>query len=200
MQPNDPDNRPSDLNASTVSGCGRPSMVLYYNPKTGQRHLDEFIWGLLPHDNPDPNTAVRPISASAETVATHPLFAAAFRDRRAIIPMSVYYHRGWTRGSKAVFAISRRDGEPMAIAGLWEAFRWPDGTITRTYCIITAEAKSLISPIQDRMLVVLEKADWPLWLGEQPGNPTRLLRPPESDILECKLTNEGRPRPQRRLF
>ena len=50
--------------------------------------------------------------ARAETVATHPLFASAFRDRRAIVPMSVYYQRRWTAGSKQLFAISRSDGEP----------------------------------------------------------------------------------------
>ena len=200
MPPSDPDNRPSDLDAGSAHGRGRPGMVLRYNPKTGQRHLDELVWGLLPHDTQDPNTAVRPINARAETVAAHPLFAPAFRERRAIVPMSVYYQRRWTGGSKEVFAISRKDGEPMAVAGLWEAFRWPDGTITRTYCIITSESNSLISPIHDRMLIVLEKEDWPVWLGDQPGDPSLLLHPAAPEILQCKPTGEGRPKPQRRLF
>lgn len=200
MQPNDANNGPSDLDAGAAHGRGRPGAVLRYNPKTGQRHLDDLIWGLLPHNTQDPNTAVRPINARAETVATHPLFASAFRDRRAIIPMSVYYQRRWTKGSKEVFAISRIDGEPMAVAGLWEAFRWPDGTITRTYCLITTDANSLLSPIHDRMLVVLEKADWPVWFGERPGDPAELLRPPAPDILECKPTSEGRQKPRRSLF
>ena len=71
------------------------------------------------------------------------MFASAFRDRRAIVPMSVYYQRQTIGGSKHVFAIFLRDGEPMAVAGLWESFRLPDGTITRTYCIITTNANSL---------------------------------------------------------
>jgi len=49
----------------------------------------------------------------------------------------------------------------MAVAGLWEAIRWPARKISRTYCIITTEANSLVAPIHD-MFVVLEKADWPL--------------------------------------
>ena len=200
MPPGDPDNRPSDLDAGSAHGRRRPGAVLRYNPRTRQRHLDELVWGLLPHDTQDPNTAIRPINARAETVATHPLFASAFRDRRAIVPMSVYYQPRWTGGSKEVFAISRKDGEPMAVAGLWEAFRWPDGTITRTYCIITSEPNSLISPIHDRILIVLETEDWPVWPGEQPGDPSLLLRPPAPKILQCKPTGEGRPKPQRRLF
>ena len=157
MRPSDPDNRPMDLDAGTAHGRERPGQVLRYNPKTAQRHLDELVWGLLPHDAKDPNTAARPINARAETVVTHPLFAPAFRDRRAIVPMSVYYQRRWTAGSKQIYANSRSDGEPMAVAGLWEAFRWPDGTITRTYCVITIAANSLIAPIHDRMLIVLER-------------------------------------------
>lgn len=200
MQPSDPDNRPSDLDAGTAHGRGRPGLVLRYNPKTGQRHLDELIWGLLPHDTEDANAAVRPINARAETIATHPLFASAFRDRRALVPMSVYFQQRWTGGLKEVFAISRRDGEPMAVAGLWEAFRSPDGAITRTYCIITTEPNSLIAPVHDRMLIVLEKADWPVWLGEQPGDPSQLLRPPAPEILECKPTGQRLAKPQRRLF
>jgi putative SOS response-associated peptidase YedK len=39
----------------------------------------------------------------------------------------------------------------MALAGLWEAFKWPNGDITRTYCIITTEANSLVAPIHNRM-------------------------------------------------
>jgi putative SOS response-associated peptidase YedK len=200
MQPSDPNGRPSDLDAGTAHGRGRPGMVLRYNPKTGQRHLDELVWGLLPHDTKDPNTAVRPINARAETLAMHPMFASAFRDRRAIVPMSVYYQRRWTGGSQQVFAISRTDGEPMAVAGLWEAFRWPDGTITCTYCIITTEPNSLVAPVHDRMLVVLEKADWPVWLGEQAGDPALLLRPPAADILQCKPTGERGVRSQRSLL
>jgi putative SOS response-associated peptidase YedK len=197
---NDPDDQPRDLDAGVAHGRGRPGTVLRYNPKTGQRHLDELIWGLLPHDTQELDTALRPINARAETVATHPLFASAFRDRRAIIPMSVYYQRRRTGGPTEVFAISRKDGEPMAVAGLWEAFRGPDGAITRTYCIITTEANSVISPIHDRMLLVLEKADWPQWLGEVPGDPSLLLRPVAPEVLQCKQASNGRRKSHRRLF
>jgi putative SOS response-associated peptidase YedK len=38
----------------------------------------------------------------------------------------------------------------MAFAGLWEAFKWPNGDITRSYCIITTDANSLVAPIHDR--------------------------------------------------
>jgi putative SOS response-associated peptidase YedK len=88
----------------------------------------------------------------------------------------------------------------MWVAGLWEAIRWPAGKITRTYCIITTEPNSLIAPIHDRMLVVLEKADWPVWLGELPGDPALLLRPAASDVLQCRPAGEREARSQRSLL
>jgi len=57
----------------------------------------------------------------------------------------------------------------MALAGLWDSFKWPTGDITPSYCIITTAANSLVVPIHNRMPVILEEEDWPVWLGEQPG-------------------------------
>ena len=173
--------------------------MLRWNPKTRERSVDQLVWGLLPHDTEDPANALRPIMARAETVATNPTFASAFRDRRAIVPMSLYYHRHSIGGSREIYKISRRDGDMMAVAGLWEAIRWPAGKITRTYCIITTEPNSLIAPTC-RMLVVLEKADWPMWLGEQPGDKTLLLRPPLADVLQCQPAGERDARSQRSLL
>jgi hypothetical protein len=36
--------------------------------------------------------------------------------------------------------MARQDEQLMAFAGLWEGFRWTDGTVTRSFCIITTDA------------------------------------------------------------
>jgi putative SOS response-associated peptidase YedK len=38
-------------------------------------------------------------------------------------------------------------------------------------------------PIQDRMPVIIEKADWPVWLGEAEGEAAGLLRSAPNDAL-----------------
>jgi putative SOS response-associated peptidase YedK len=96
--------------------------------------------GLLPHDTDNPAVASRPIHARAETVAELPMSADAFRHRRAIVPASDYYQRRTIGGAAQRFAIRRRDGQPMAIAGLWEAYVAVDRSVEKTYCIITVEA------------------------------------------------------------
>ena len=44
---------------------------------------------------------------------------------------------------------------------------------------------------QDRMPLVLEDGDLPLWLGETPGDPTTLLRAPAAGILKCRALTHG---------
>ena len=39
-----------------------------------------------------------------------------------------------------------------------------------TFATISTHANELLSPIQDRMSVIIEKADWPVWLGEAEGD------------------------------
>lgn len=72
--------------------------------------MDWLTWGLLPRGTLNPDTAPRPIHARAETVAEHPMFAGAFRHRRAIVPATEYYQRRTIGGPDQHFAISRRDG------------------------------------------------------------------------------------------
>ncbi len=165
------------------AGPGRRGRVIRRHPETGERHMDWLTWGLLPHGTANPAGAPRPLYARAETVATLPVFAEAFRRRRAIVPATAYYQRRTTAAPKRWFAIARRDGEPLAMAGLWAASVAPDGAMLRTYCLVTVAANADVAPIHDRMPLVLEAPDWPLWLGEQPGDPAALLHPSPAGVL-----------------
>jgi putative SOS response-associated peptidase YedK len=51
------------------------------------------------------------------------------------------------------------NGQPMAFAGLWEGFKWPDGTVLQTFTIVTTNANMMVAELQDRMLVFLEPED-----------------------------------------
>ena len=41
-----------------------------------------------------------------------------------------------------------------------------------------------MAPIHNRMPLMLEPADWPVWLGEEEGDPTALLRPADNTCSE----------------
>lgn len=159
------------------------SMVVRRHPGSGERHLDLLRWGLIPHFTKDPKGGRKPINARAEAAATSGMFREAFAMRRCIVPAAAFYE--WRKtGEKQPFAFARQDGQPIALAGLWEGWRDPDGQAVRTFLIITTAANEMMRPIHDRMPVVLEPEDWPAWLGEQDGDPSTLLRPPGEGVLK----------------
>jgi putative SOS response-associated peptidase YedK len=58
---------------------------------------------------------------------------------------------------------------------LWERWRNPsDGSILRSFTIVTGQPNALCAPIHDRMPVILPPAAWPLWLGEEEASPQEL--------------------------
>jgi putative SOS response-associated peptidase YedK len=89
----------------------------------------------------------------------------------------LFYEWQTTDGVKHPWAIARADGQPLVFAGLWEGWRGADGTIIRSYAIVTTTANETLQPLHERMPVVLEPPAWPLWLGETAGNPASLIRP-----------------------
>jgi putative SOS response-associated peptidase YedK len=90
------------------------------------------------------------------------------------------------------FAISRRDGGPFGVAGVWENWRDPlTSTWERTFAVITVPANALIAPIHDRMLALLPSEQFPRWLSDE-ADPHDLLVPFPEDQLAIK------PQPSRR--
>jgi putative SOS response-associated peptidase YedK len=59
----------------------------------------------------------------------------------------------------------------MMLAGLWDIWKVSGGETVRSFTIITTTANAAARAVHDRMPVVLERDNWPLWLGETEGNP-----------------------------
>ena len=158
-------------------------LTVRHNPKTGERALDLLRWGLVPHWAADPKSGASLANARAETVASKPSFRDAFARRRCIVPVDGFYE--WHRpesGPKQPYAFAHPANDagerpPLALAGLWEAWRGADGSILRTLSLVTTTANGVMAPVHDRMPVILAAEDWPVWLGERPGNAAALMRP-----------------------
>jgi putative SOS response-associated peptidase YedK len=159
------------------------AMAVRRHPDSGERRLDLLRWGLVPHFTKDLKAARRPINARAETVASSGMFRAALAARRCLVPADAFYEWRVLDGDKQPYAIARRDGQPMAFAGLWEGWRSPEGEVLRSFTIVTTTANATLRPLHERMPVVLEPADWPVWLGEASADPAALLRPAGEDVL-----------------
>jgi putative SOS response-associated peptidase YedK len=113
------------------------------------------------------------------------MFRGSFAARRCIIPAELFYEWKKVTCDKQPYAIGRADVMPLAFGGLWEGWRSPDGEVLRTFAIITTEANADMAKLHDRMPLVLEERDWRLWLGEEVGDPKRLLRPAPDGTLKA---------------
>ena len=151
------------------------AMVVRRHPETGQRHLDPLRWGLVPRWAKDASGAAKMINARAESVAEKSAFREAFRKRRCLVTADGFYEWRTDGKSKQAFAVALADGAPMALAGLWEGWRAPDGGILRTCTIVTTEANEKLAPMHHRMPVILPPEAWGRWLGEDPADEEELL-------------------------
>ena len=125
----------------------------------------------------------RPINARSETAAKSGMFKGALARRRCLVPADAFYEWKVVEGGKQPYAIARQDSQPIAFAGLWESYRWPDQAVTRSFTILTTTPNAEMAELHDRMPVILEQQDWPTWLGEVEGDHVALLRSAPDGLL-----------------
>ena len=156
----------------------------------GKRLIVQHRWGLIPSWAKDPTAFDgKTHNARAETVASKPAYRESFRRRRSLVPASAFYEwRRWD-GSRQPYAIVRRDGLPLALAGLWSSWRDPkSGRELLTCAMITTEANEVVGEIHDRMPVILTEDAWDLWLDPKVRDVAALetlLRPCPSDLIRA---------------
>ena len=156
----------------------------------GIRKVAVHHWGLVPFWAKSPAIGSKMINARAEGLAEKGAYKHAFRKRRCIVPADAFYEWRKVPGQKAKqpYAIERRDGEPIAFAGLWEQWRGGDDEwgALRSTTIITTDPNGLMATIHDRMPVILPPAAWEAWLD--PANDDlealgKLLVPAPEELL-----------------
>lgn len=156
-----------------------------------QREEGRFVelhrWGLVPSYAKNVSAGNRLINARAETIATTPAFRASFAKRRCIIPADGFYE--WRRegARKQPFLIHAADDRPLAFAGVWAPWRDPaGGDWVLSAAVVTTGANGLVGRLHDRMPVILEPSEWPIWADPEirdPGLLNDLLRPAADDLL-----------------
>ena len=148
---------------------------------SGSRRLRTMRWGLIPSWYKTPTDGPLIINARADTVAQKPAFREAIRQRRCILPANGFYE--WSagpNGSRLPWYITRSDGQPMVFAALYN--HW--GEID-TVATVTVEGGPNMAGIHDREPVILDPADWPLWLGEAGHGAALLMKPTAQGVLRA---------------
>jgi putative SOS response-associated peptidase YedK len=144
-------------------------LAVRFNPDDGRRHLDVMRWGLIPIWAKDRSLGNKLINARSEEVAETQAFREAFQKRRCLIPADGFYEWKKVAAGKEPYAIVPAEGEPVfAFAGLWDRWRDPaTQEVVRSCSIITGPPNELLSPIHDRMPIILDRAEWGKWLGDE---------------------------------
>jgi putative SOS response-associated peptidase YedK len=147
------------------------------------RRLRPMRWGFVPHWYKAVNGGPLLINARAETIAEKPAFREACRTRRCLIAADGFYE--WERHEGAVplpWYVTRADHTPMVFGGIWQDWGPPDAR-QATCAIVTTAANAAMARIHDRLPVILDPADWPLWLGEAGKGAATLMTATGEDTL-----------------
>jgi len=151
----------------------------------------EFVrmrWGLIPRwwSKPLKEMRVATFNARAETVQEKPFFRDAFKRNRCLMPISGYYEWKNTPDGKQPYYFTRRDGQPMTIASLWDA--WHDKSENKqieSCAMVITEPNKFVADIHDRMPVILEREHFETWMRtDDPREATDLMKPAGEGVLQ----------------
>ena len=164
--------------------------------ENGQRVTEEMFWGFTnPYGKPL-------INARIETIKEKPLFSAAFKRQRCVMPADCFYEWIKEQGKrKQPIRFSNKTDKLLYLAGIWKDSMDATGRI-KVCAICTSAPNSLVAPIHDRMPLALTPDKVEMWLagGELNGRdyekfkvpyPAELLKSIELDTYVNNVNHEG---------
>jgi putative SOS response-associated peptidase YedK len=168
--------------------------IIRQSRETGEREMVLARWGLVPFFTKDLKDVkgLSTINARAETITKAPTWREPFKKRRCLIPASSFYE--WSKVSeplKQPYSFELANAQPMAFAGLWDAWKDKEGHWLQSFAIVTTEANELMSRIHPRMPCILHPRDYDRWLDREETErlPLDLLRPFGSEEMEMFEAN-----------
>ena len=119
-----------------------------------------------------------------ETIHESVVFAQAWTTgKRCIVPASAIFEPVLVSGLIKEACISRVDEIPLGIAGIWWSIPLPNGKSVQCFTMLTVDAEdypllqSLLMPNDaKRMVVILDRDDYPNWLVGDVSEAAKLVR------------------------
>jgi len=130
-----------------------PLLVL----EDGMLTLHSARWGLIPGWWREEKPPKLSFNARVEEAAAKPMWRDAMRGARCLLPALGWYE--WRQPDKQPYYFHRRDGRPVALAGLFSRYR---GRIT--CAVLSTAAQGRLEAVHERMPVFLDEAGEAAWL------------------------------------
>ena len=151
--------------------------VLRQQRETFGRELVPMRWGLVGFGSKGIDPKRSTFNARAEGLENSSLWKRPLHRQRCIIPMNGYYE--WRKSDKQAFRFTVGDDQIFGVAGLWDAWKSPEGEWLQSFSIITTDPNTVSASIHNRMPAILHPKDYEEWLDRQEVErpPVHLLRP-----------------------
>lgn len=152
------------------------------------REMVAAQWGFVPHWVKTASDArlraIKLLHARNETAST----AQAFRDawlnnQRCIVPVMAFFEDDYRSGKPVSTRISRVDGKPMGLAGLWARWQGPEGEEVLSFAVLNINANThgllhrYAAPGSERrMPAVLGEGTYDAWLSVRQEKAREFMR------------------------
>ena len=187
--------RKTDLPLFHASGFEHPKLLIYTNESPDVPTISQ--WGLVPI-SAKAKEAIwnRTLNAKGATLFQKAPFKNSAKRKRCIIHVDGFYEHHYHDSGKIPYFISRKDRQPLSLAGLWN--EWIDkttGRVHHTFAIVTTDANAMMEKIYNnprtkgpRMPVIIPEELEDEWLAGYDDKLVkqaiyRLIKPfPESEL------------------
>jgi len=151
---------------------GLAPMIRLAEDGSGNKRVEEGIFGLLPHFAKEIAAGRRTYNARCETVATLASYRLSWKKgMRCIIPAESIYEPCYETGTAVRWRIALPFGTPMGIAGIYWPWKRQDGKMLFSFSMMTVNAdghpvmqRFHRSDEEKRMVVILRPEDYDAWL------------------------------------
>lgn len=133
-----------------ASAFAHPRVLIYKNENPAKPQ--QSTWGLVPDWAKEPEKIWnKTLNARGETIFEKASFKQSAEKKRCLIPAEGFFEYHEFRKKKYPWYITRKDGEPLYFAGLWNDYQnRVTGEITSTFSIVTTKANPLMSKIHNK--------------------------------------------------
>jgi len=123
-------------------------------------------WGLVPHWAKGEEFGLKLINVRSESAMEKPMFKPLLNRQRCLVPATGFYEWQKQGTRKRPYHIRIKDQEYFAMAGIYDTWS-KDGKDLVTFSILTTAANEMISPIHDRMPVILRQDREGEWVSKE---------------------------------
>lgn len=177
-----------------------PAPFIYLDAGKPCCELAQF--GLVPHWATDKKKfGLKTYNARSETVQEKPSYRSAWKERRfGLALMESFYEPSWETGKAVRWRIKRSDGQPIAVASIWERIiDIETGEVIFSFSMLTVNAdgndvmKHFHKPEDEkRSIVVLKDTEYQDWLQANHEQARTLLNLASLGFLESEAAPRGK--------